>query len=189
MTIQGILTRWFPSEHPVTIMLRENPSGPLFAMGVLVAVFVAPPAEELFFRVLLQGWLEKIGGTASQGEASPVGGGTPPLQPNVAVDEPMGEPLSGNPDALEPAPVMAPAIVILDSENRSPPRWPILVSAAVFALLHFSHGPDWVPLFFLACGLGYLYRQTHRILPAVTVHFLLNGASMTLLWMEVMFGK
>jgi membrane protease YdiL (CAAX protease family) len=70
----------------------------------------------------------------------------------------------------------------------SPPRWPIFVSAAIFALMHAGNGPDPIPLFFLALGLGYLYRQTHRITPSMTVHFLLNAASMTLLWMELTFG-
>ena len=38
------------------------------------------------------------------------------------------------------------------------PRWPILVSSIIFALLHYQHGPDWIPLFLLAIGLGYLYH-------------------------------
>jgi membrane protease YdiL (CAAX protease family) len=58
--------------------------------------------------------------------------------------------------------------------------WPIAISAFSFAILHWSHGPDWIPLFFLAVGLGYLYRQTHRLLPVIVVHFLLNACSMTI---------
>jgi membrane protease YdiL (CAAX protease family) len=58
--------------------------------------------------------------------------------------------------------------------------WPIAISAFSFAILHWSHGPDWIPLFFLAVGLGYLYRQTHRLLPVIVVHFLLNACSMTM---------
>ncbi len=75
--------------------------------------------------------------------------------------------------------------------DRRPPRgWlgflPIVISASIFALLHVSHGPDWVPLFLLAVGLGYLYRQTHRLLPSITVHFLLNSVSMAMFAMEVL---
>ena len=47
-----------------------------------------------------------------------------------------------------------------------------------FALVHFSHGPDFVPLFVLSLGLGYLYRQTHRIMPSLVVHFGLNLMTM-----------
>jgi membrane protease YdiL (CAAX protease family) len=39
--------------------------------------------------------------------------------------------------------------------------------------------PDPIPLFVLALGLGYLYRQTHRILPCIVVHLLLNACSLT----------
>jgi membrane protease YdiL (CAAX protease family) len=77
----------------------------------------------------------------------------------------------------------------LQSLASPSPHWPVVVSAAVFALMHYSHGPDPIPLFLLAVGLGYLYRQTHRLLPSVTVHFLLNGMSMALLWMELTYGK
>ena len=52
--------------------------------------------------------------------------------------------------------------------------WPV----QLLRRTHYSHGPDWIPLFFLALGLGYLYRQTHRLLPCITVHFLLNSCSM-----------
>ncbi len=74
-------------------------------------------------------------------------------------------------------------------EDR-PPRGtggflPILVSSSLFAALHVSHGPDWIPLFFLALGLGYLYRQTNRLLPGMVVHFLLNGTSMGLFLVEI----
>ena len=60
-------------------------------------------------------------------------------------------------------------------------------SALIFAVLHLSHGPDWVPLFVLALGLGYVYRQTHRILPCIVVHFLLNACSMGMFLVDVFF--
>ena len=40
------------------------------------------------------------------------------------------------------------------------------VSAAIFAFMHLGQGPAPIPLFFLAIGLGYLYRQTHRATPS-----------------------
>jgi membrane protease YdiL (CAAX protease family) len=51
--------------------------------------------------------------------------------------------------------------------------------------MHAAHGPDPIPLFVLALGLGYLYRQTHRILPCIVVHFLLNLLTMAALAMEL----
>jgi membrane protease YdiL (CAAX protease family) len=63
--------------------------------------------------------------------------------------------------------------------------WPILASAALFAMMHASHGPDPVPLFFLAIGLGYLYRQTGRMTPCVVVHLLLNACSLGALMLAI----
>jgi membrane protease YdiL (CAAX protease family) len=68
---------------------------------------------------------------------------------------------------------------------RRPPWWPIWASAIFFSLMHLSHGPDWIPLLVLSLGLGYLYRQTHRLLPCIVVHFLLNLVSFSLFLVEV----
>ena len=48
---------------------------------------------------------------------------------------------------------------------------------------HASNGPDPVPLFVLALGLGYLYQTTQRILPSIVVHFLLNGTTLLMMWL------
>src|SRR5262249_19627401 len=74
-------------------------------------------------------------------------------------------------------------------ELHGPAAWlPIAVSSAIFALLHYSHRPDWIPLLFLAAGMGYLYQRTHRILPSLIVHALLNSLSMWGLWVAVKEG-
>ena len=64
----------------------------------------------------------------------------------------------------------------------------LVISSVVFALLHYSHGPDWIPLLVLAAGMGYLYQRTHRLLPSLIVHMLLNGLSMWGLWVQVYEG-
>ena len=69
----------------------------------------------------------------------------------------------------------------------SPPTrfWPVWASAAIFAAMHLGHGIDPVPLFVLALGLGYLYRQTHRLWPPILVHWMLNSLTMAQLLVEV----
>jgi membrane protease YdiL (CAAX protease family) len=57
-----------------------------------------------------------------------------------------------------------------------------VLSAAIFALLHVGQGPAPIPLFFLAIGLGYLYRQTHRVAPSFIVHLMINSLSMAVMW-------
>jgi len=66
---------------------------------------------------------------------------------------------------------------------------PIVVSAITFALLHFSHGPDWIPLTFLAIALGYLYHRTQRIVPCIVVHMALNSVSFLMLLIGILSGQ
>jgi membrane protease YdiL (CAAX protease family) len=67
----------------------------------------------------------------------------------------------------------------LDSRRRPSA---IVLSSLVFALMHVSHGPDVVPLFFFALALGYLYQQTHRVWPSLVVHICLNACTLAMLW-------
>ncbi len=85
----------------------------------------------------------------------------------------------------------------LESVDRKSPlaaRWfgrlpagtaPVVLSSALFAVLHAGQGPAPVPLFFLALVLGYLYHQTHRIWPSLVVHAGLNALTVLLLWFAV----
>ena len=221
--IQLILVQWFESKHPLIEMLRENPNPVFLVVSGFTAVVVAPVVEEYLFRLLMQGWMEKVAFfRGRQGwisttddyqrrwpseEESTVIGTTPPTD-----DSPIQRPLmSENRDdhenpyqtphperstvGIQGADGIQEADAFRDSSGlrETGPTvrrgrhavLPILISSSIFALLHWSHGPDWVPLFFLALGLGYLYSRTHRIIPCITVHFLLNGMSMLALLSEL----
>jgi hypothetical protein len=67
-----------------------------------------------------------------------------------------------------------------------PGHVPLVLSAAIFAMLHYGQGPAPIPLFFLALGLGYLYRQTHRAAPSIVVHLMINSLSMAVMWIGLM---
>jgi len=47
-------------EHPLLIALEKGRTPTKVALAVLLAAVVAPVTEEIFFRLLLQGWLEKV---------------------------------------------------------------------------------------------------------------------------------
>ena len=80
-------------------------------------------------------------------------------------------------------------LLAADEQPTAIARWiPILVSSLIFALMHFSHGPDPIPLFFLSLALGFIYQRTHRIVPCIVVHMMLNGFSMVLLAVQI-FGN
>lgn len=58
--VQYLLTLIIPYEHPlIDVVQKQPPSGTLWMAGIS-AIVVAPLVEEFLFRVLLQGWLEKV---------------------------------------------------------------------------------------------------------------------------------
>jgi membrane protease YdiL (CAAX protease family) len=140
--LQFMLSKLFrPTSHPLVTMLSEDHTAVNFVAATIAAVVAAPVVEELLFRVLLQGWLEKL---------------SMPTEP------------------IDPLPY----------PGARPAYWPMFVSALLFALAHWNHGPDPIPLFFLGLVLGYLYRQTHRLMPGVAMHACVNGFSLCILWLE-----
>jgi membrane protease YdiL (CAAX protease family) len=58
---QFLITQVFeqPSEHPLKKLVESHPSGESLFWASVAAIGVAPLVEEFFFRVLLQGWMEK----------------------------------------------------------------------------------------------------------------------------------
>jgi len=60
---------WVPYEHPIVDLLRTQRNAAALAIVAVSAVIVAPLAEELFFRRVLQGWLEKRLPQADGGQA------------------------------------------------------------------------------------------------------------------------
>ena len=194
--IQSIFTTLFKfeSEHPLIEMVERGQNFTIFAVAVFLAVGVAPLAEEFLFRILLQGWLEarqmrgraerqlnaemleNIAAKVENAESSQL----------VSVD-------SDNPYAAPPAiatstmPIDAQADTTIDLvAGQLMPGWaPLITSAVIFALLHATQGPDPIALLPLALVLGYLYRQTHRLVPSLVAHAFLNATSMLLLWLNL----
>lgn len=224
LCIQLVLNQWFPTKHPLVEMLREQGDSTLLPVAAFVAVFSAPIFEESFFRLFLQGWLEKLRitrfrtdhGLASKADRDAVllGGRTSSslvAEPATAVEQdewhagetnPAHDGLGANSDAGNPYAVSSRnefAVALdrakdkaMDPNNPMPTHtdmpilWnPILCSAGLFAIAHWSHGPDWVALFFLAVGLGYVYQRTGRIVPTMVIHFLVNSIGILQLWVSV----
>ncbi|MGV3607526.1 MAG: CPBP family intramembrane glutamic endopeptidase [Planctomycetaceae bacterium] len=149
----------FKSEHPLMKVLESNKDPLLFILVAILATIVAPIVEEFFFRVVVQGSLQHLLWYTAQPEA----GTATPTSHQYAPQN-------------QESPFLAASTY---PANFLQSAFPILLSSTFFAILHYSHGPDWVPLMVLAFGLGYIYQQTHRIVPVIVVHFLLNSFSMT----------
>ncbi len=173
--LQLLLVQWYESKHPIVEILLQHRDPGLILACVFSTVLVAPVFEEFLFRGLLQGWLEKLVAHA----AWP----TNAVEPKSPTGEAPGQGReAGDTSGTTEAIVLGQA----DPIDRLAPYLPVVASSSIFAALHVSHGPDWVPLFFLALGLGYLFRQTHRLLPGIIVHLLLNAVSMAMLLFELL---
>ncbi len=214
-TIQGLLTQLEPYKHPLIEMMTNTPDVQLFALLCFSAAILAPLSEEWAFRVLLQGWLEKLV-TYTGSSLHILFGGLAPAEPTLLEDGNSLAPPEGitflsvphhqaeiqwvdpaNLYAQPQAPTQPLASAYYGPPLAAPvvpefcpaPVWkqwlPICLSSIIFALMHFSHGLAWIPLTVLAFGLGYIYQRTHRILPSITVHFCLNALSMAAFWVQM----
>jgi membrane protease YdiL (CAAX protease family) len=163
------------SGQPLVKQLMANPDPTMLIVGGVATVIMAPICEEITFRLLFQGWLERwederLGWRTPTSETPPSPGESQPLAELTKQVELSSKPL--------PEPV--------------PPRkgvgglaygwFPIFVSAAAFGLAHYGEGPEPVPLFLFGLVLGYLYQRTHRILPGIVAHALFNLFTMIILW-------
>jgi membrane protease YdiL (CAAX protease family) len=170
--IQFVLVLRYESKHPLIELLKADPDPWLMTLCGIAAVIVAPLAEETLFRLLLQSWLERLGTNTGPIARVLLGGRRldVPAPQTASQSEPHAT--LGNRDAA----------------IRVSPRqeWIAIVgSSLLFALAHFSHGPDPIPLFVLSLGLGFLFARTGRIVPSIVVHLLLNLTTMAGLWLTL----
>jgi membrane protease YdiL (CAAX protease family) len=182
--IQAILTRFQKYEHELINVLGELPGWQWAVAMVFVAGVSAPIAEEILFRLLLQGWIEKI--IAFHGPTHELVLGALRPRHRSATSMPSDSEQSASlldHSGVDPS-VPATEMVVDPNSEVVPPElrrfgWiAIAISSIVFALLHWSNGPAWVALTVLAAGMGYLYQRTHRIVPSLVVHAMLNNLTM-----------
>ncbi len=212
LVIQAIATKIWKYEHPLLENITEHPSPLFILVSAYSAMVVAPFAEEVFFRKLLQGWIESFSGKRLQteimvrDEAAESSVASAPATAlahdyaSSAVEAPTVTSamvaVSATPAvfAEEPWPYRVTSeesqrnLVASDNGLIQPRYWPIFFSAFMFALAHLGQGPAPFSLFVLALGLGYLYRQTHSIVPCVIVHLTLNSMTMIVFVLTIFSG-
>jgi membrane protease YdiL (CAAX protease family) len=181
------------TKHPLVQMLTSGePDMWVLILATVVVVIVAPVGEEITFRLLLQGWLEKwedrrLGWRIAAVTERP--NDEIDLAPTVAA--PVVDDESIAPIELVPVDT---APVVKEPPKRGlaglPYGWmPIILSSLLFAAAHFGYGPEPVPLFIFALFLGYCYQRTHRIIPCIVAHGLFNLTSMIVLWRVVLLSQ
>lgn len=144
-------------------------------LACLSAVIVAPICEEIAFRLLFQGWLEK-------------------REDEVVRNDPDGGPDQWTIQAWNSRLEDTTNPLLMNGPGRRglaglPYGWmPILASSVLFGLAHAGYGPEPVPLFLFALLLGYVYQRTNRILPCIMAHGLFNAVTMLALWRMILQG-
>ena len=208
--LQGVLSQFVEPHHPIMELLEGDVQASSYWIAFCAAVMIAPVAEELFFRVILQGWIENVSymvrdfrdiqsvgsegisflfwGRASKpwhldsqrnGDDSPT---SHCREDETRYEEQIRQedlPSTGNEKDASAATsprifTERPSLLV----HQRALTWPIVMSSAIFAVLHVGQGPAPIPLFFLALGLGYIYQRTHRVLPCIVVHLLINGTTL-----------
>lgn len=154
-----------PTEgHPLIEELIADHSWPMMAAAAFAAMVAAPLYEETAFRLAFQGWFERREMLAGRIES------VADLTDHRTFDQ-----------SADAAPPTAP---IVTYAYPSPSWIPVAISSVIFGLAHYGHGVSPAPLILLGVVLGYLYRQTHRILPCIVCHMLFNGFTFVMLALQ-----
>jgi membrane protease YdiL (CAAX protease family) len=177
---------WKQHKHPLEQMVFAEPTVGIACLAFLSAVLLAPAAEELLFRGILQSWLAQFfrrgdpskvlvdelsdleveALSASQGDPGPASAYTLPEEAVTAVAS-FGEPEPG---------------------TGREPLAPVLITSALFAAVHLPQWPAPIAIFFLSVGLGVVYQRTGSLIASFVMHALFNGFSTLILFQAVLLG-
>lgn len=198
-------------EHPILDQMAENGSLASYLLAAFAAVIAAPIAEEFFFRVFVQGWMQSIPfsslpaivlGASKHRRSDPE---TEFFHPSSTGSFSVGPVTAGaiasahegvaNPYATE---AVAPSGAVETSEANEttssgdeshpgivPPIWPSVITGILFGLAHLDYGYSFVPLIVFGFVLGLLYRATQSVWPCILVHMMLNATSIITLGVSV----
>jgi len=162
------------SGHPLIDQLLKHHSWSIMGASAFAAVVAAPLYEETAFRLVFQGWLERVSTVVEYAPLEETSDGSEPV---------VLEPVEGVGDV---GPTGPPALAMV---QRSLPGWPpIVISGVLFGLAHWGHGVQPAALILLGVMLGYVYQRTHRITPCMVFHFLFNGFTFVLLLLQLPTG-
>lgn len=189
--VQALVLRvWKPTPHPLMKMVLEERNPWVLGLAFVSAVVLAPMAEELFFRGILQGWLERRArGGREEVETAFAGGdqaGAAAEVPTAAAEGGPSAPVD-LPDGAGSGPWSPPGPTAVPGPTRRPGWFALLFPATAFAGVHYGQWPAPIPLLLLAVGLGVLYRRTGGIVAPMAMHATFNGLSTSVLIVGVGF--
>jgi membrane protease YdiL (CAAX protease family) len=171
LLFQSLIIRFIPYQHSTLEMLADKPSFWVIAATWFSAVVAAPICEEVFFRGILQGWLQRI--RAGVYDCILVGGWD-----SVYHERNGGSLLNVDGDQTGS----------MATSRQSNSVWPMVVSSFLFGMAHYGQGPAPITLFFFGLVLGYLFRKTGSVIPCIVLHIMLNGFTMFWFTLQMVYG-
>lgn len=184
------------ASHPILNRIEQGPDLLVIVGAMLAATIVAPIFEELVFRLLLIGALERWEDeTIDWPYSEPAERWPQPITNRVDESFPAPvEHLTSNTEGLQSHFAIPTNVKSVSDDEFGPPPvapgavvglnhgwFPILVSSFLFSLAHLGQGPSPIPLFVFAMIVGYCYQRTHRLVPCIVAHLVFNGISIGLL--------
>lgn len=162
---------WQPITHPVERMVRTEASAGIAQLAILSAVILAPAAEELIFRAIIQSWLIQALERSRRAPSS---------LPSAEVD--LADPLDLV-DLIDAESALLPPKNFPQDESPSPTTpaggratWhAIFITSVLFAAVHLPQWPAPLAIFLLSLGLGLVYQRTGSLVAAVVMHALFNS--------------
>jgi membrane protease YdiL (CAAX protease family) len=152
LLLSTVVSQYVQYEHDVLTELKWVQGPAAVGLVLLATGIVAPATEEFLFRGLMQGMMEYIDSFRRKSMG---------IRIDTAGDDPRASPTA----TAEPW--------------RPGGVWPVVASSFLFAAAHTGQGAAPIPLFFLALGLGWLYRQTGSLVAPIVVHCVLNLMTLT----------
>lgn len=163
-----------PKAHPVDTLLRFSDTLDSWGLVLFTVLISAPLLEELLFR----------------GFAQQIMVNSPEVADLTLLAVLIGIIVSGTTQVWEEGSLRTgwPIVLLIGTGagylgfERLMQRWlprpgaarAIYATSVLFALVHSSHWPTPIPLFFLSLGLGYLGYRTQSLLGPLVVHSLFN---------------
>nr|WP_271957660.1 CPBP family intramembrane glutamic endopeptidase [Rubripirellula sp.] len=167
LVVSGLVS-WLVTayEHQVLDVLEQLRSPRVFSVIFVGTAIIVPIAEEILFRGLIQGSLQRLADRFVNGAVQSKDGTT---EAALSTNELQETHDAGNQAGNQGA----------EGELWAPVAyWPVFAASFVFAVMHVGQGAAPIPLFLLSLGLGYLYRQTGSLIPCIVVHMVLNSTTL-----------
>lgn len=169
---------WSPNSHPLEGMLREGLTARGIGLAYLSAAVLAPVAEELLFRGVIQAWLNRLGLSRVKTHVDrPVAASEWPALGSDRTS-PNDVALAARPVAIRLVPAL-PGFGPRSGNRRS--SLPIVLTSLVFAAAHFQQMPAPIAIFFLSLALGWLYEATGSLVAPIVLHGAFNAFNTTLM--------